>query len=57
MTVIAVLRNDLRELMKQIALHIGVGVLVHEHCRGRVRDVYHAYTFADLRPRDRGAYA
>src|SRR6185503_4675587 len=56
MTVVAVLRDELRELMKQITLHIGVGVLIHEHCRGRVRNVYHAYTFTHLRPRDRGAY-
>src|SRR5512132_2875996 len=56
MTVVAVLRGELGELMKQITLHIGVGVLVHEHCRGRVRNVYHAYTFTDLRSCDRGAY-
>src|SRR6185436_1984745 len=56
MEVVAVLWDELGELMKQITLHIGVGILVHEHRRGGVRNVYHADTFADLRPRDRGAY-
>src|SRR5688500_15362031 len=57
MTVVTVLRNDLRELVQQITLHIRVRILVHEYRRGGVRDIYHAYTFADLRPRDRCAYA
>src|SRR5258706_14558917 len=57
MTVVAVLRDQLREMMKQITLHIRIVVLVHEYRRGRVRDVYHAYTFTHFRLRDRGAYA
>src|SRR5688500_4045098 len=48
MTVVTVLRNHARELEQQITLHIGVGVLVDKYRRGRVRNVYHAYTFADL---------
>ncbi len=56
-TVVAVLRNELRELMQQITLHIGIGILVDEHASGGVRDVYHAYTLANLRPCDRRAYA
>src|SRR6267378_4614589 len=54
MTVIAVLRHKRSEVMQQIALHIRVGVLVHEHRGGRVRDIYYAYTFAHLRPGHRG---
>src|SRR5687767_4097128 len=57
MTVVTVLGNDLRELKQQIALHIRVGVLVHKYRRRGVRNIYHAYTFADLRARDRGAHA
>src|SRR5687767_11384822 len=57
MTVVTFLRNDLRELIQQVALHIRVRVLVHEYRGGRVRDIYHADTFADLRSRDRCAYA
>ena len=57
MTVVAVLRNDLRELMQQIALHIVVRVLVHKYSRGRMRDVYHAYTLAHLGAGDRSTYA
>src|SRR3981081_782370 len=57
MTVIAVLRHEFRKLMQQIALHIGVGVLVHEHGGRRVGDVYHADTLAHSRSRDRGSYA
>lgn len=48
MSVLTVLWNKGRELTKQIALHIDVGVLVHEYGRGRVCDVYHTYTFAQL---------
>ena len=57
MTVVTVLRNDLRELKQQITLHIRVGVLIHEYRCGCMRNVYHTYTFADLRPRDRGPHA
>src|SRR5258706_15628028 len=57
MTVVAVRRHQFREMMKQITLHIGIIVLVHEDRRGRVRDVYHAYTLTHFRLRDRGAYA
>src|ERR1700687_5815170 len=57
MTVIAVLRHERSELMQQIALHIGVGVLVHEHRCGRVCDVYDADAVAHLRPGHRGTYA
>jgi len=57
MAVITVLRNDLRELMQQIALHVGVRVLVHEYSRGRMRDVYDTYTLAHLGAGDRSTYA
>ena len=57
MTVIAVLRHELREVMEQIALHVGVGILVHEHRGGGVRDIYHAYAFAHIRLGDRRTYA
>ncbi len=57
MAVIAVFRNDLRKVMKQITLHIRVSVLIDEDRGRRVRDIYDAYTFAHLRPRDRCAYA
>jgi len=57
MTVVAVLRNDLRELVQQITLHVRIGVLVHKDGRGGVRDIYHADTFAHLRSCDRRAHA
>src|SRR3977135_123657 len=57
MTVIGVLRHKCGELMQQIALHVRVRVLVHEHRRGGVDNVYHAYTLANLGPRDRGAHS
>ena len=57
MTIISVLRNELRELMQQVTLHVRVRVLIHEDRRGGVRDIYDAYTFAHLRSGDRGAYA
>src|SRR6266576_2302504 len=56
-TVVSVLRNELRELIQQVTLHVRVRVLVHEDRRGGVRDIYDAYTFAHLRSGDRGAYA
>src|SRR6266516_3125554 len=57
MTVVAVLRNELCELVQQITLHVRVGILVHEDRRGGVRDVYHAYTFAHFRSCDRRSHA
>src|SRR2546428_4585038 len=57
MTVVSVLRNELRELRQQVTLHVRVGVLVHEDRRGRVRDIYHAYTLAHFGSRDRRSHA
>src|SRR5439155_2279352 len=57
MTIISVLRNELRELMQQVTLHFRVCVLVHEDRRGGVRDIYDAYTFAHFGSRDRRSHA
>src|SRR5437899_10633913 len=57
MTVVSVLRNELRELRQHVTLHVRVGVLVHEDRRGRVRDIYYAYTFAHFGSRDRRSHA
>src|SRR6476661_288318 len=46
-------RHELSEMREQIALHIRVGVLVHEDPRGRVRARDDADPVADLRARDR----
>src|SRR6266849_4433748 len=49
--------NDLVEEIEQIALHLGVGVLVDEHAGGRVGDGDGADAVSDLRTGDRGAHA
>src|SRR5919201_1186845 len=46
--------NGAFERGEEIALHVGVGVLVDEHPRGRVRDRHRDDPVGDLRTGDRG---
>src|SRR5213592_3805342 len=57
MTVVAVVGNELRKLVQQITLHVRVGILIDEYRRRGMRHVYHAYTFAHFRSRDRRTHA
>src|SRR5713226_163004 len=50
-------RNKLVEEIEQVALHVGVGVLVDEQTGGRVGHADGADAVPDLRTGDRGAHA
>jgi release factor glutamine methyltransferase len=50
-------RHELSELRDQVALHIGVGILVHEDTSGCMEHPDDAQAVFDLRTRDRRAHA
>src|SRR6267378_6815210 len=57
MRVLRTARHGTFQRGEHIFLHVGVGVLVHEHRGGRVRDADRDDPIADLRARDRGLHA
>ena len=48
--------HELSEMRDEISLHIGVGVLVHEHSRGRMKHRDDADALGHLRSCDRGTH-